>query len=447
MPSRRVLSIERPNRITQGVLVKSWLKQVRQLGAVAAAAAAFAACDEQLSGGIACPSLCPGPALTLRDTTLFAIEFDTSIVGFPAFGAEARFYLATFGDTLETAAAVRFDSLPKTFRRLNSVDDSSIVTIDTGSYVKLFILRGDTLETAPTTVEVYDIDMDGEEDLDPLAVTAAFTPDRLLGSRTVPADSLRDSVKVLIDPDYLLGKIQTAGTASRVRLGVKVTQAGNPRMTMLTDNGGGGAVIIFRPSTDTTVPKLIVEPLSRTPTEPQLASDFRDYLVVLRSPPPPPFFVMRVGGLPARRAYLRFEIPSEILDSTNVVRATLLLTQRANSFAPEPMDTVSLGHFGVVAGPLITDLTRALSFLQRVQNTDTLSMVAADSGVRNFEMIDWVRQWRGTTPDKTPRAMAIATTAEGEVARLVDFYNIQADSAVRPRLRLTYLPRAAGPLP
>lgn len=429
--------------------MKASLKVVRPLAVMATVAVVVGACDEQLNGGIACPVLCPGQQVAMRETTFFAVELDTSIVGFPAIGGEQQFFIATLGDTLETAAAVRYDSLPKFWRRANSPDDSAIVFIDTGAHVRLSIVTGDTL-AAPTTVEVYDIDLAGEEEADPALVAAAFTPDRLLGSRTIPADSLRDSVRVPIDPAVLLAKIAAAagGLDNRLRIGIRVAQAGNPRLSVVTSNAFNAPLLVFRPSPDTSVPPIRVEPLSRTPDEPFIAADLADYLVVRKAPPDPPLDVFRVGGLPARRAYLLFNIPSNILDSSNVVSATLYLTQRPSLFSPEPTDTISLGHFGVVAGATITDLSRALIFLQRLANTDTISVVAADSGVRTFEMIDWVRTWRGTKPDKTPRALALATTQEGEIPRHVDFFSIESEQPeVRPRLRLTYLPRPEGPLP
>ena len=53
--------------------------------------------------------------------------------------------------------------------------DSNIVYVDTGAFIQLGLVRPDTLGAA-TTVEVYDVDMDGAEDADPTVVTSAFTP-------------------------------------------------------------------------------------------------------------------------------------------------------------------------------------------------------------------------------------------------------------------------------
>jgi hypothetical protein len=425
--------------------VKSWLNRAQPLALAAALAVFFGACDEQLDGGASCPILCPQVPASVRDTTFFAVDFDTSIAAFPALGSETRLFVASLGDTLETRAIVRYDSLPKVFRRLNSVDDSAIVAVDS-AYIRLTIVTGDTLG-APTTIEAYDVDMDGAEEADPTLVTTVFTPDRLLGSQTIAAADLKDSARVYIDGARLLEKIQRDEPQNRLRIGIRVSPAGAARLSILPTNGNGNPLLVFRPSTDTAVPKLTVFPLSKTPSEPQLAADLADYLVVADPPPEPGTDILRVGGLPGRRAYLRFAIPASILDSSNVVRATLLLTQVPSQGAPEPADSIAIQHFRVVASSAITDLRRAMNFIQRIRALDTMRLVAADTGERSFEIIDLVRAWRATTPEKTPRALVLRSTTEGEHARQIDFFSLEAPIAVRPRLRITFIPRREEQIP
>jgi hypothetical protein len=428
--------------------MKSRFSFVRPFAAAAAIAIAFGACDEQINGGGACPALCPGQQAQLRDTTFFAIALDTSIAGFPAVGSEEVFFVATMGDTLETAAVIRFDSLPTVFRRTTSTTDSTIMAVDS-AYLRLTILTGDTLGLA-TTLDVYDVDLDGAEEADPMSVASAFTAGRLIGSRTIPADSLRDSVLVPIDNAKLFARIQEADASRRrMRLGVKIRDGGARKIRITSSNGGALSQIVFRPSIDTSVPKLIVVNLSKTPAdEAIIASDFIDYQVVLKGPPEPPVGVLRVGGLPARRTYLRFDIPPSILDSSAVVRATLQLTQRPAPFSPEARDTVALVHYGVVASSAITDLSRALLFIDRLPSlSDTLKVTPADSGLREFEIIGWVRVWKGTTPNKTPRALALRIPRDGLSASLIDIFSLEAPAAVRPRLRLTYLPKSTDVVP
>ena len=428
--------------------MKSWLKHA-PLVLATAAAVLLASCDEQLEGGAACPLLCPVPATSVRDTTFFAVEMDTSVSGFPALGAELQFFLASLGDTLQTRGIVRFDSLPLTFRHNNTAVDSNIVYVDTGAFVRLSIVRPDTVGQ-PTTIEVYDVDLDGGEEADPTAVGSAFTPDRLLGSRTVPADSLKDSLRVPIDPTKLLAKIQS--TNDRLRIGLRVTSTTSTRLTIVSTNGAptfaaAGPQLIFRPSADTSVPLSVVQPRSVTPAQSFIAADLADYLVVTQAPPDPPPGVIRIGGLPGRRAYFRFNIPSRILDSSNVVRATLMLTQRPIRLSPDPGDSVALTQFLVTAGPAVTDIKRALLFLSPPPKTDSTRFIAADSGVRSLEVINAVRAWRSTAADRTSRALALRSTTESLTGGQIDFFSIEAPVGVRPKLRLTYLPPQAGGLP
>jgi hypothetical protein len=197
---------------------------------------------------------------------------------------------------------------------------------------------------------------------------------------------------------------------------------------------------------DTTVDLLTLYPRSKQPSDPFVAGDLADYLVVVKAPPDPPPNVLRVGGIPGRRAYFRFNIPSDILDSSSIVRASLLLTQRPNSFAPDANDTIAIQQYAVTSGPTVTDVARALVFVS-LSRPDSVYLVSADSGQRSVEMIGVVRAWRATTLPHTPRAFALVSAAEGKSPRQADFFSSEAPLAVRPQLKLTYLPRQPVGIP
>ena len=428
--------------------MKSWSRIARTLGVVAAVAVAFGACDEQLDSGGACPALCPAPSGQIHDTTFVAIALDTSIAGFPAKGLESVLYIASMQDTLQTRGIVRFDSLPKTFRHSNSAVDSNTVAIDTGSVLRVFVAVPDTTGVQ-TTVEAYDVDLNGAEESDPDAVGGAFTPDRLLGSRTFAASLLRDSLDIPIDPAKLLIKVQTDTPMNRLRVGLRVTStAGSARLSIGTSNGDPtrSPKLIFRPSTDTTVALTTLSPYSKTPKEPTSADALRDYLTVVQGSPPPAATVLRVGGLPGRRVYLLFDIPTRIIDSTDIVRATLEITQAPSPMAPRPADTVGVQQFAVSASSNVEDISRALQLLATTR-TDTVHLFPADSGRRSFEMLQQLAFWRSTTATKTPRAMALRLVNEGLVPGQIDFFSIDSPASVRPTLRILYLPRPEATRP
>src|SRR6185436_52593 len=72
------------------------------------------ACSDRLEAGASCPLLCPQEGVPLRDTVIDIVS-DTTVVGFPSFGLEDYLLVASRGDTLETRAIIRYDTLFATF--------------------------------------------------------------------------------------------------------------------------------------------------------------------------------------------------------------------------------------------------------------------------------------------------------------------------------------------
>jgi hypothetical protein len=103
----------------------------------------------------------------------------------------------------------------------------------------------------------------------------------------------------------------------------------------------------------------------------------------------------------------------------------------------------------VVAGPSITDIYTAAQFLGAPGNfpVDTLRLIPRDSGMRSLEIINVVRAWRFVGTERTPRAIVLRVPEEGLRAGELNFFSIDGPEAVRPRLRLTYVPRRGFGLP
>jgi hypothetical protein len=428
----------------------SWISRARPLLAATALIAAIAACDESLESGLACPALCPQQAVPLKDTTLYAVEFDTSIGSYPATGLEGELLLASEPGIFDIRAIVRFDTLQTVFRHVGVVaDDSEIVHIDS-AFIKLRVLRSDTLGP-DVTIEIYDVDRDSTgnsavEDTAASLLLPFFTPGRLLGSRTFAAASLKDSIAVPIDGARLVGKMQ-GDSIQRLRIGLRATGPAPVELSVFSENGGFAPLLLIQPNvSDTTVQDIVINARSKTPTiEPLITAALADFQFVAQAPAAPPANIIRVGGAPGVRGYLRFNVPSFILDSSAVVRATLEMTQRPNPSAPSATDTQSVRPFEVAASSSVTDIRRALVFLSF--GLDSSRMAPADSGVRTFEMIDALRRWRFTKPDRTPRTIALRSASEGASGWQADFYSRNAPLAVQPRLRITYIPAPKPGMP
>lgn len=431
--------------------MKSLLNRAQWVAVAAGLATTLGGCQERLETGSACPILCPGQRGEMQDTTFFPVTLDSSLTAFPVQGNEPELFVASMGDTLETVAVVRFDSLPTTFRYTPTAPDSNIYAVDSANIV-LVPVGVDTLGP-PVTIEIYTVDLGGPDDTNPDLAGSAFTPDRLIGSRTIPADSLRDSVVVMIDNNAVLSVIQAQQqdpAARGLRIGIKVNAgtAGQNYFRMFSaENVLSEPKLRIRPHFDTAIGIIDIFPRSKVPESVFIRVPMADYLIVVRAPAAAPPDVLRVGGIPGERVYMEFDIPQFLIDSTDIVRATLELTQRPNPAAPQVSDTVTVRELRIVASREVTDLHRRLLFVDRFRLLDTLALVASDSGARQFEIIDLVQSWAGTTAERTPRSLALSSPTEGIMPRLIDFYSNEAPATVRPRLRIFYLPRAEGGLP
>jgi hypothetical protein len=149
-----------------------------------------------------------------------------------------------------------------------------------------------------------------------------------------------------------------------------------------------------------------------------------------------------VGGIPSRRTFFRFDVPSHIVDSTTVVRASLLLTQVPNRRL-SPNESVFVYPVAVLAGPTVTDIASALQFIgsDGEFGLDSISMAPADSGVRSFELVGLVRTWKGQATTVSPRTVALRSGGEGSLPAEFNFFSTKSPNpALRPRLRITFIP-------
>jgi hypothetical protein len=299
------------------------------------------------------------------------------------------------------------------------------------------------LPTTPVTMELYDVDSPADTvaaDLLPL-----FSPDRLLGSKTFAPESLaKDTLFLPVAPAAVLSKIVTG---SHLRVGLRLVSSTSSQLRIFSSSAP--AVLRFKPASDTAV---TVSLRSKTPADTSLATfrtGLQDYVIVAKGPPPPPANTITVGGYPARRTYLRFELPSHIVDSSNVVRATLTLTQYPMPVSPGAHDSLAIYPFALTAGTVITDVARLmqLASINLGLASDSVRVLPADSGQKRFELVNLVKIWRTTNPTLTQRALILVIGEEGSNPAEAVFYSSEAPADVRPRLELTYVPKITLGLP
>lgn len=422
------------------------LQSVRlSLLAVAAAVALAAGCTENYDGGGACPSLCPVQQTAFRDTIIDAVTLDTAVAGFPTLGLSSTMLVANRPDTLVTRGVLRFDVLPTSFRPNGNatVDTLPITTIDS-VYLRLPLDSTGRRGTSPVTLSVFDVDTTASDSVSSV-VRSLFRADRLIGTLTFTPSATGDSLRV---PLNKLRVAQKVTSRSRLRLGLAISGGtGQVRVRSFALNSGAPTVT-FDPVTDTAFTPVTIS----TSTTIAGATDdaslaYQAYTLVVRGSDAPPSNTLVVGGFPAYRSYLRFVVPPSVSDSGTIVRAELLLTQRPSPFG-SATDTVAIVPLVPTTSDAITDPRRILDLSAEgaFAALDTTRLVPRDSGQRIVNVLNLVRSWR-TLASNVPRALAFRISGEGAQAAEFRFFSSEAAPGLRPRLRITYLPRTEGAIP
>jgi hypothetical protein len=416
----------------------------RRLPAVLAVllAAGAGACAEALDGGASCPRLCPSQTIAVLDTVISPVlMFDSTFIGYPEIGAEPEILLATRGDTLETRAIIRFDTMTT---RIAPANDTlqSIIQVDS-AYLTLVL---DTARARiPTQIrfELYDVDDTVETDTLAAPVNARFTPSRRIGGITVARAFLPETLAVPVSDSAVLAKI---GSRGRMRIGVRVDGSGPAWIRIGSTVGSAGAVLSYRGSPDSTVGKIRVNPLSNYPVGTAVAAirgALTNYVVVAKNAIPQYANTMNVGGNPGRRAYLRFNVPSHIVDSSTIVRATLILTQRPIPYG-DLRDTMTIHAQVVVAGPQVLDLRRAANIISApgLDVNDSLLVSPRDSGQKTVDMFLLLRAWKAQDAllYPPPRAVVLRASPENVLPFEASFFNSLSPPALRPSMRISYVP-------
>jgi hypothetical protein len=412
-----------------------------RLFATAALFVSMLSCSEKLDSSGVCPVLCPQIGDDVQNVIIDAVVVDTTVPALSGLGTEPGLLLASRGDSLDSRVVIRFDSLPETFLPAGVTTATPITEVDS-AYVRLFL---DTLSikgAEPVTIEAYDVDTTAD-DTSSAAILALFRPDRFISSQTFGRGELTDTLKYFISDSAVLARIQSRAP---LRIGLRAVSIGSTQMRFLSSETGFGPLLFFRATPDTTTARIQVFPFSKTPVgQGIVATDLEDYTVIAKGPPPPPPGDLSVGGLPPHRVYIRFDIPSNIIDSATVVRATLLLNQLPNSEL-DPTDSVAILPQVVLAGSAVTDPSRAAQIIGAI-TVDTLMLKPGGSGQVNVELARAFTLWHTQQPDSLPRAIVLKSVSEGTSALEIRFSSSEAIAALRPRLRISFTPKVPLGLP
>lgn len=396
-------------------------------------------CSEQVTGTLGCPDLCTDQSAGLRDTVLIGSAVTSAtLMGFPQLGTTPAVTLVARGDTADVRLALRYDTLPDTYFKVDGGVDT--IRVVDSAHVRFLI---DTTFLKPTVairIDAFDVDTTSD---DPNAVIPLFRDDRLIGSKVFQPADVTDTLQVPLNNDTVLAKILGR---KALRIGLRVSAATSVQLritgaTMLP-------IVRFRASTDTLVRFDSVFIRSMTPaTDPAIAGALALYPVLVKGVlPAPPATILAVGGIAGARSYIKFDIPDIVLDSVRVVRATIQLQQLPSRSAGGGADSILLSPLAILAAPSVTDLLTLATF-SSASSTPSLTLVPSDSGLKELELGQLVQAWKSRGSANVNRAVFLRATQEGTSPGELNFVSTQGPAALRPRLRLIYVPRRGFGLP
>jgi len=421
-----------------------------RIGAAAAAAAMMAlmvnGCTEKLDGSAGCPITCVDQSVQIQTVTLDAVHVDSTVLSGLGKGTEQQMLLANRGDTVDTRVIIRFDTLPS--RSQASQTDTGVPI----NYVDSVMLKLKVDSSAfkigvPVTIAVYDVDDSTMvDDTSAAALTPLFTPSRLITTQVFQAGSIVDSIAIALPSAFVLAKAQAR---ARLRLGLRASASTSVNFRVFAQESGYPPDLYVRVSPDTLVAPVVEAPYSTTPANNvSIAGSLGDFTLVVKGSAPPSPGMLTIGGLPGTRAFLSFNVPPAITDSSLVVAATLLLTQQPNT-SPDATDSMSIQPYLVLAGPGVIDPTKAAQIVapQTVLALSPLLILPAGSGVREFQIGPVFKYWEVQTASLLPRAVVLESTQEDFSAQQAVFYSSSAAPGLRPQLRISFTPRAKVGLP
>ena len=253
-----------------------------------------------------------------------------------------------------------------------------------------------------------------------------FVPENLVTTIAVP-DSVNTGTlrAVLQGPDLARVAIPPAD-AGVLGLGIRIDAPAPTGVRLASSASGAGAV--FTTYATLNIPDTGTARL-RTFT---LVSAFNSSLAAVQ--PADDSTLLTIGGEPSSRAMLRFDLPPRIRDSAIVVRATLELTPMA------PIPGLPTDPARLRARAVLADLG-AKSPVESRFGTGADTVAAGNSGIVDIEVVRLMQQLWLASPTR-PTALVVSLDPDLEAAsfsRLVFHSTRAADSAVRPRLRVSYL--------
>ena len=409
---------------------------------VAWLAAVLAGCVDRATAPGVCPTFCPSGTIDVVDTVLAgSVARDSTFRGYVLPYQAVAMTASDVPGVVDSRVVFVTTALPASVA-LNSADTTTSPLVGTDSAKITFtVTRRDTAAHNQTlTLYRLPVTIDSNTTFGDVAGAFAGSPLRTVNLDSLLAkpngvdvttgdsagiDTTSKQLKVTLKLDSLEATY-VPGDSGKLGIGVRVGADAPTSISFCTrENACGAAIAWFMKvdsikGADTT---LVHKPYAGV-------SLFDTFLF---DPPPAPLdSTLVVGGAPSARSIMRITLPRGIRDSSQIIRATLLLLPAvpargapADSFVVEAHTVAA--DFGAKS-PLVLDATRTDTTRIHVGATDTL----------RIEVTNLMQFW---VADSTrPEVLMLRSQEEAARPTEIRFYP-SAATPYRPALRITYARR------
>ena len=404
-----------------------------------------AACVDRATSPGTCPGFCPSGAIDVVDAVLgTSVTRDSAFRGYVFPYQAMAMTAANVPGVMDSRAILRTSALVSGLA-LNTGDTTTSPLVGADSLkLTLTITRRDTAAhnltlklyrlppTIDSTTTSADLQSAFADSLRAVNVDALLAKPGGVDSATgdqAAIDTTSKFLKVTLKLDSLQappsGDLYVPGDSGKLGIGVGVGADAPTSVAFCTRENACGASVAWFVKFDS------IKGTDTTLIHKQLAAVTLFDSYVFDPPNPPLDSTLAVGGAPSARSILRVTLPRAIRDSSQIIRATLILVPaapargaRADSFVVEA-HTV-LADFGAKS-PLVLDATRTDTTMIRVDKKDTV----------RIEVTNLLQFW---VADSTrPEVLMLRSQGEGGQPGEIRFYPSAA--AYRPALRITYARR------
>lgn len=387
----------------------------RRAGAlVALAAAAGLACQDMVSAPGVCPEFCPGGEIRVRDTLLTGVEAVGSFSGYLLPHEARQMQVVGPGGPAESRALLVFIPFNARYAGGDTTVKDSIIQTDSLS-VRLNIVRRN-VGVSGLTLAFHEIPITLDSATTYGDMSPFFQDSTLVATLSVPDSLVKDTVRAT----FPAAALRHFGPESlQVGIGVRISSP-DPAFVSLASDSIASAALMTR----------FVQLDSSTGTAQVTRSDswgLRFKTFVADPGGFPTNGGLTVGGAAGARAFVNLNLPASLVDSTLVVRATLLLPPTQPIFGA-PGDTFRLRvvALGSDFGPKspVADTSHGGSVTVAVGGSDTVAI----------DITRILLLWRGNPA--VPRSVMLQV--EPEAASINTMELPGQGSGTAAAIRLTY---------